>query len=60
MVITFSAGYTTVPEPVVHAIKLLVSTMYENRQDEVTGSITSRLKFGLDALLNPFRIIYQP
>ena len=44
----------------VHAIKLLVSTMYENRQDEVTGSITSRLKFGLDALLNPFRIIYQP
>lgn len=60
VVVTFSAGYTTVPTPVVHAIKLLVSTMYENRQDEVTGTITSRLKFGLDALLNPFRIIYQP
>ena len=60
VVVTFSAGYTTVPTPVVHAIKLLVSTMYENRQDEVTGTITTRLKFGLDALLNPFRIIYQP
>ena len=60
VVITFSAGYTTVPQPVVHAIKLLVSTMYENRQEEVTGTITTRLKFGLDALLNPFRIIYQP
>ena len=34
--------------------------MYENRQEEVIGTITTRLKFGLEALLNPFRIIYQP
>jgi len=26
----------------------------------VIGTITTRLKFGLEALLNPFRIIYQP
>jgi hypothetical protein len=48
------------PAPVLQAIRLLVAHMYENRQEEVIGTITTRLKFGLEALLNPFRIIYQP
>ena len=60
VVVTFTAGYTTMPAPVLQAIRLLVAHMYENRQEEVTGTITTRLKFGLEALLNPFRIIYQP
>jgi uncharacterized phiE125 gp8 family phage protein len=60
VVVTFTAGYTTMPAPVVHAIRLLVAHMYENRQEEVIGAMTTRLKFGLEALLNPFRIIYQP
>ena len=60
VVVTFTAGYTTMPAPVVHAIRLLVAHMYENRQEEITGTISTRLKFGLEALLNPFRIIYQP
>jgi len=60
VVISFTAGYSTIPAPVLQAIRLLVAHMYENRQEEVTGTITTRLKFGLEALLNPFRIIYQP
>ena len=60
VVVSFTAGYGTVPAPVLQAIRLLVAHMYENRQEEITGTITTRLKFGLDALLNPFRIIYQP
>jgi len=60
VVVSFTAGYTTMPEPVLQAIRLLVAHMYENRQEEITGTITARLKFGLDALLNPFRVIYQP
>ena len=60
VVVTFTAGYSTMPAPVLQAIRLLVADMYENRQEEITGTITTRLKFGLDALLNPFRIIYQP
>ena len=60
VVVSFTAGYSTVPAPVLQAIRLLVAHMYENRQEEITGTITTRLKFGLDALLNPFRIIYQP
>ena len=60
VVISFTAGYSTIPAPVLQAIRLLVAHMYENRQEEVIGTITTRLKFGLEALLNPFRIIYQP
>jgi len=60
VVVTFTAGYTTMPDPVLQAIRLLVAHMYENRQEEVLGTITTRLKFGLEALLNPFRVIYQP
>ena len=60
VVVSFTAGYSTVPAPVLQAIRLLVAHMYENRQEEIVGTITTRLKFGLDALLNPFRIIYQP
>ena len=60
VVVTFTAGYTTMPAPILQAIRLLVAHMYENRQEEVTGTISTRLKFGLEALLNPFRIIYQP
>ena len=60
VVVSFNAGYTTMPAPVLQAIRLLVAHMYENRQEEITGQITTRLKFGLEALLNPYRIIYQP
>ena len=60
VVVSFTAGYSTMPTPVIHALRLLVAHFYENRQEEITGSITARLKFGLEALLNPYRIIYQP
>ena len=52
-------GYdaASVPAPLVHAIKLLVSHMYELRQPEITGTITTKLKLGLEALVNPYRII---
>ena len=57
--VTTSLGYTeaTVPEGIKHAIKLLVSHMYDQRAPEVTGLITNKLKIGLESLLNPYRII---
>jgi len=60
VVVTFTAGYSAPPAPIIQAVRLLVAHMYENRQEEVTGTITTRLKFGLEALLNPYRVIYQP
>ena len=57
--ITATVGYieSAVPEPMVHAIKLLVAHMYELRQPEIVGTITTQVKLGLDALLNPYRIV---
>jgi uncharacterized phiE125 gp8 family phage protein len=57
--ITFDLGYAEadVPEGIVHAIKLLVSHMYELRQPEISGTITTKVKIGLEALLNPYRVI---
>jgi len=54
-----TVGYTeaTVPAAIVHAIKLLVAHMYELRQPEIVGTITTQVKLGLDALLNPYRIV---
>lgn len=58
MKVTATLGYAEadVPGPVVHAIKLLVSHMYDIRSIEVMGVI-NKVKLGLEALLNPYRII---
>jgi uncharacterized phiE125 gp8 family phage protein len=50
-------GYATLPPDMVAAIKLLVAHLYENRQEEITGAMTSRLKLGIDALLAPYRTL---
>jgi uncharacterized phiE125 gp8 family phage protein len=52
-------GYNeaSVPEALVHAIKLLVAHMYELRQPEVIGTISTSLKLGLESLVNPYRIV---
>ena len=57
--VTAIIGYdaASTPDPIVHAIKLLVAHMYELRQPEISGTITTKLKLGLEALLNPYRII---
>lgn len=59
--ITMNVGYayTAIPGPIMSAVRLLAAHLYENRQDEVIGSITSRLRLGIDALVSPYRHIYQ-
>jgi uncharacterized phiE125 gp8 family phage protein len=55
--ITFSAGHDVakstdpVPEYIIQAIKILMRQMYENRQEEVTGTIVSKLDKGFEYLL---------
>ena len=57
--IRFSCGYgsaaTDVPEGIIHAIKLLVADMYENREITIIGTISSTLKT-VDRLLWPYRM----
>lgn len=45
----------SVPAPMIQAVRLLVGHLYENRLEEITGTITSRLRMGIDALVSPYR-----
>ncbi|MGB0141595.1 MAG: head-tail connector protein [Luminiphilus sp.] len=60
--VEFTAGFAPadIPETIISAIKLIVGHLYDMRTDEVTGTITTRIKLGTDALLNAHRIIAQP
>jgi uncharacterized phiE125 gp8 family phage protein len=47
----------SIPTPLIQAVRLLVGHLYENRVEEVTGTITTRLKVGIDALVSPYRTL---
>jgi hypothetical protein len=49
------ANAAAVPMPLVQAMLLLISQMYEHRTPEVTGVITS-VRFAYDALISPYRL----
>lgn len=57
--VRFVAGYgaaSAVPVPIKAAMLLLVGHLYEHRESEVTGTITSEHKLAIDALLSPYVI----
>ena len=51
--VRFTAGYSTVPEPLKHAILMLVAHWYERR--EATESSVTPIPYGVDALISPYR-----
>jgi len=59
--VTFIAGYGTpedVPEPLTHAILMLVAYWYEQRESAAGRTMTS-VPLGFDALIAPYRV-YDP
>ena len=56
--IQFSCGYggneTTVPEDLCHAIKLLMTHWYENRETVVVGTITGKIPKTVDSILSHY------
>jgi uncharacterized phiE125 gp8 family phage protein len=60
VIVRFTAGYgdaDDVPKAIKQAMLLLIGSMYENREDEVTGTITQKLKGGAENLLWPYRVL---
>lgn len=55
--ITFTSGYTTVPEAIKQYMKVKISTLFENREQFVIGASISSFgdKF-IENLLNPYKI----
>lgn len=54
--VEFVCGYTRIPEPIRHAMLLLIGHFYENRESVSVGNM-NELPFGVDALLGPYRVI---
>lgn len=57
--IRFTAGYASaavVPAAIKQAILMMVSNMYEHREDEITGTIVSGLSFTSKHLLTTYRV----
>jgi uncharacterized phiE125 gp8 family phage protein len=55
--VRFVAGFgaaAAVPEPIKAAMLLLIGHLYEHRESEIVGTITSPLQFALNALLAPY------
>tara|TARA_R100000329_G_scaffold137244_1_gene118279 strand:+ start:201 stop:857 length:657 start_codon:yes stop_codon:yes gene_type:complete len=60
-VVRYVAGYggaSDVPEPIVQAIKLLTSHLYENREAVTSLSVNS-IPYTIGAMLQPYRILRQ-
>jgi uncharacterized phiE125 gp8 family phage protein len=61
--VRFQAGYAApyvIPEPIRHAILLLVDTWFENRSDVVVGATVADLPQGVLDLIAPHREYYAP
>lgn len=60
--ITFTAGHPEdgIPGAIMQAIKLICGHLYDHRHSEITGTIATSIKLGVDALLSGERITYQP
>ena len=54
--ITGAIGKAASP-PLKHAIKMLASHYYENRRAVIVGVKASKIPLGIEAILNPYRII---
>ncbi len=61
VIVDFDAGFGTspldIPGDIAAALKLLVGHFYENREQQVIGTIATEMKFGVESLLAPYRII---
>ena len=54
-VIGYGDSFTDVPSTVRHAILMLVSHYYENRENELIGTISKTIPFGFEALIDSER-----
>lgn len=52
--VRFVAGYTDVPEPLKHAVAMLVAHWYENREVTTHGTV-SEVPLAVEALISPYR-----
>jgi uncharacterized phiE125 gp8 family phage protein len=50
--ITFTAGFVDIPETIKHAMKLIIGSLYEQREDHAAGITINSVPWSSKALLN--------
>ena len=55
MQVTYSCGYDVLPAKVKHAILIMISTFYNNRDDYITGMTVEKMPTTSQSLLNSVR-----
>ena len=53
--VRFVAGYSEVPEPLKHAIAMLVAHWYENREPVIVGTSAANIPLAVEAMISPYR-----
>lgn len=57
VVITYQAGYTTIPAAIDSAVLLIVGSLYEQRENHIAGAL-SRVPMSAEYLLTPYRVVH--
>ena len=57
IVITYVAGYTTIPEQINQAVLLIIGSLYEQRENHIVGVSIDTIPVSAEYLLNPYRVV---
>lgn len=56
VVITYQAGYSTIPKQIDQAVLLLIGSLYEQRENHVAGITMTKSVVSAEYLLDPYRV----
>lgn len=59
LTIEYTAGFENPPDQIKQAMLMQIGTFFENRQDEVTGTIVSSLSWSSKALLDTVKVYWD-
>ena len=57
VIVAGGIGKNTPAAPLIHAVKMLGAHYYENRRAVIVGVTSTKIPLGIEAMLNPYRII---
>lgn len=57
VVITYQAGYATIPDQINQAVLLVIGSLYEQRENHISGISAFDVPVSAEYLLTPYRIV---
>jgi len=57
IVVTYSVGYSSIPDSIEHAVKLIAGSLYEQRENHIVGTIISKVPVSAEYLLDNYTVL---